>query len=139
MIVGTARASASGANWRPCAFKDRRTRAEGAPQRESKMKSCFSFLIAAAVGITGAAATFSPAQAALTRSVPAIAAANTSDGIVQVHRRRYHHHHRPVIVRRYYQPYVYPYPYAYYRPYYYPHYYRRPAISFQFSFGGGHR
>jgi hypothetical protein len=102
-------------------------------------------LAAAVIAITGAATSFTPAQA-VTRAAPAVLdQAGPSAGIVQVHRRHrargahYHgyKHYRPhrrhhARRHRHYRP------YAYYPKAYYPHYYRRPGVTFSFSFGGGH-
>jgi hypothetical protein len=109
------------------------------------MRRSLSFVLAAAT-LFGGMEIIAPAQAAFVAAPPVLVAAETSDGIVQVHRRGHRHRHRRHVVKRYHHPYAvrpyvaypYAYPYAYHGPRYYPYYHSRPRASFSFSFGGGH-
>lgn len=95
-----------------------------------------SFLLAAGIAVTGATASFAPAQAA-TRALPAVTANLAGGEIVQVHgkpryytrrgeyRPRYKSRPRHYVKRRYYNPYA-----------YYPRYRKvQPGFSIQFNFG----
>lgn len=104
------------------------------------MRGHISLAAAAAIAISGAVASFTPAQATV-RAAPALATADSAASVQLVHDRRYRQDRRAYrrYVRRnnrYYGDRRYYYPRAYQA---YPRYYRRPGVTLQFSFGGGHR
>jgi hypothetical protein len=113
------------------------------------MRRSFSIIVAAVMAVTGAVASFAPAQAATARVAPAVATQAAADtGIVKIlderrrwrgdrhYRRHYGNYYEPrryYRYPRYYRHYGYYQPRRYYRPY--GHHYRsRPHFSFGFSF-----